>query len=134
MSENDNPHCGVGHDKWCTYCGQRGVRQEAVDKEKWGAPYTFGDSQAAINLMGDILTREEFQGIRPRVLRILSKQSGALKSLMVIQDKSIRETCLLVWHERFISKVESLPEVIQTHMRCVETGMYRKLLKESARK
>ena len=98
-----------------------------------GFKYTFGDSRAAINLTSSILEQSEFKNIRRKVSRLLTGQSVALKSLMAIRDKRSREASLKMYHDRFQLKVSDLPEIVRTHVLCVETGIYRQLLKSSKR-
>ena len=94
--------------------------------------HTFGTSQAAINLVEDILPKQE-PLVRRRASRVLSKQIVALKAITGIPDKGVRETTLLMWHGRFKELTESLPEILRDHIRCVETGLYRALMRESQR-
>lgn len=95
-----------------------------------GKKYTFGSSLASVNLLGDILERTEYIQYEKRVYRLLSKQCEALNSLKSLINKNVRETSLKMWHDRFKLLTEFLPEVIKTHIRCVETGIYRRMLKE----
>ena len=95
-----------------------------------GFLHTFGNSQAAINLMGNILEKQDYP-IKRKVLRLLSKQVNALTAVMDIKDKTVREATLAMWHKRFATLVSELPTVVETHVICVETGLFRKLLKES---
>ncbi len=95
-----------------------------------GFKCTLGKSQAAINLMS-MLQKPEYQGIRHKVLRILTKQICGMKAIMAIKDKVVREATLKMWHDRFVLLVINLPEVVKTHARSIETGIYRQLLKDS---
>jgi hypothetical protein len=96
-----------------------------------GFKYTFGDSQAAINLTSSILENPEYSGLRQKVSRLLTKQIITLKAIMEIRNNRIREASLTIWHSRFPSKLADLPEIVKTHVLCVETGVYRQLLKDS---
>jgi hypothetical protein len=96
-----------------------------------GIKHTFGESQAAINLMGNILEQPEYRKYKRVVCRKLSKQIKAMKALMIIENKVLRKDTLKMWHDKFISLTADLPEIIKTHTRCVETGIYRQLLKDS---
>jgi len=96
-----------------------------------GFNYTFGESQAAVNLMGNILQQPEYQAIKRKVCRILAKQIEGMKSLMVIKNKVDREATIRMWHDKFVTIIVDLPEVVKSHTRCVETGWYRQLLKDS---
>ncbi|MCJ7457411.1 MAG: hypothetical protein MUP17_00250 [candidate division Zixibacteria bacterium] len=103
-----------------------------MENEKGGGfKYTFGDSMAAVNLTSNILEKQEFRDIRHKVARLLTKQIIALKSLMAIRDKRMREASLKMWHDEFPLKVSDLPELVRTHVLCVETGIYRQLLRDS---
>ena len=93
--------------------------------------HTWGDSQAAINLATHILAQPEYNQYSKFVSRNLSKQFIALSSIMAIPDKNTRETTLKMWHDRFKGLVSVLPEVVRTHTLCVETGEYRKKLRQS---
>ena len=92
---------------------------------------TWGNSQASINLITNILIKEDYKVYTPTVCRLLSKQLTALAAIKDISDKNTRETTLRMWHERFWDLVSSLPELVQTHVICVETGVYRHLLERS---
>ena len=94
-----------------------------------GFLHTFGNSQAAINLMGNILAQAEYKPFKPRICRLLSKQSEAFNSLMAISNIRIRKAALEIWHKKFTLLTEGLPEIVKTHTCCVETGIYRRLLK-----
>ena len=96
-----------------------------------GIKFTFGDSQSAVNLMGSILQQPEYQKYKDVVCRKLSKQIEKMKAVGAIENQSIREATLKMWHDRFASGVSGLPEIVKTHTRCVETGMYRQLLRDS---
>lgn len=101
---------------------------------KWGFNYTFGDSKAAVNLMGNILQQDEYKRFKTRIIRMLSKQFNALHSLMMIADKNVRETSLKMWHDKFKQSFidyPECPEVIKTHTLNVETREFRLLLKRS---
>lgn len=91
--------------------------------------YTFGNSQAAQNLVSDILEQPQYQPYKEAVCRRLSKQTARLKAVMTIRDKTIREETLRMWHKTFVPWTEGLPELVKTHIRCVETGIYRQFLK-----
>ena len=95
-----------------------------------GTEYTFGNSQAAINLMGSILQQKEYQKYKRVTCRKLSKQIEAMKALMAIENKVVRRAALKIWHDKFTSLISDLPEIVKTHVRCVETGIYRELLKQ----
>lgn len=100
--------------------------------DKGGGPlYTFGNSKAAINLMGNILENPGYVMHRRKALRLLSKQTATLTAVMAIKNKSVREASLEMWHKRFATLISDLPEVVKSHVLCVETGLYRKLLEES---
>ena len=96
-----------------------------------GVKHTFGKSQAALNLVGDILEKPEHKEFRPKVFRLLSKQSEFLNSVMEISNKRVREACLKMSHDRFATSVAELPEIVRTHVLCVETGVYRQLVAKS---
>ena len=93
--------------------------------------HTWGNSQASVNLITQILIQPEYQQYSKFVRRHLTKQSVALNYIMSIPSKSIRETTLKMWHDKFFLQVISLPEVVKTHVLCVETSIYRQLLKDS---
>jgi len=92
--------------------------------------YTWGNSQSAINLT-TILERPEYQECSGRVCRVLSKYMAAMKSISLIEDKSIRETVLGIWYDRFRGSVADLPEVVHSHLLCVAKGRLRQLTRES---
>ncbi len=94
-----------------------------------GSKYTFGKSQSAINLMSSILCLEEYKIFKRKVCSLLSKQSEAFHSIMTMPNKRVRGATLKMWHERFAILCEDLPELVKTHTRCVETGLYRQFLK-----
>jgi len=96
-----------------------------------GFKFTFGDSQAAVNLMSSILQQPEYQRYRRKVCRKLSKQIEGMTALGTIGDKAIRDAMLGVWHGQFASRISDLPEIVKTHTRCVETGFYRQLLRRT---
>ena len=96
-----------------------------------GIKVTFGKSQAAINLTGSILQQPEYQRYKCFVYRKLSKQITGMKALMAIENKVIRRATLKMWHDKFTLAVSDLPEIVKTHTRCVETGIYRQLLRDS---
>ena len=91
--------------------------------------YTFGNSQAAQNLVGDILRKPEYEKYSEQVARLLSKQIVTLKSINHIPIDHIRKATLKMWHEHFISLCSKLPEIVRTHVLCVETGWYRQSLR-----
>lgn len=91
---------------------------------------TWGNSRSAINLV-TILLKPEYQECARRARRVLTKQFEALQSVMDIRCKNIREHSLYMWHERFPSLLSGLPEIVRTHILCVETGKYRQLLRLS---
>lgn len=92
--------------------------------------YTFGDSQAAQNLITDILNKPEYSKYSKRVAHLLGKQGVILKAVAIIQDETIRKATLKMWHDHFAQLCSDLPEIVRTHTLCVETGWYRQLLKE----
>ena len=92
--------------------------------------HTFGDSQAAVNLMVDILEKPEYKQYSPRVARLLAKQFKALKAVAEISDKSVREATLQMWHRRFIGLASGLPELVKTHTLCVAAGKYHQILND----
>ena len=94
-----------------------------------GCKYTFGKSQAAINLMDSILQQPEYQKYKQVVCRKLSKHIGGMNDLMAIENKVARKAMLKMWHDKFAFTVSGLPETVKTHARCVETGIYRQLLR-----
>lgn len=96
-----------------------------------GFKFTFGESQAAMNLMGNILQQSDYQKYQRIVCRKLSKQIEVMKAMMFIENKTLRKATLKLWHEKFTLESDTLPEIIKTHMRCVETGIYRQLLKDT---
>ena len=91
--------------------------------------YTFGKSQAATNLLCDILENPEYKQCSRRVARLLSKQFKALLAAAKISDKGVRNATLRLWHDKFETLTDGLPEVVKTHIRCVETGKFRQILK-----
>ena len=91
--------------------------------------YTFGNSQAAQNLMVDILRKPEYIKYSKRVARLLSKQNIILRTVQFIPKETIRKATLKMWHEHFVDLCVDLPEVVKTHTLCIETGWYRQLLK-----
>jgi len=93
---------------------------------------TFGDSKAAINLIG-ILNGVEDKRIKHRASKILSKYQGSLKPLSRIPDKEIRETAYNLWRSHFIEWVDraNFPIVIETHMKCVIVGEFRKAIRRN---
>lgn len=93
--------------------------------------YTFGNSQAAKNLIGNILTMPEHVGYARKVARLLDKQFKTLTAVAGITDRTIREATLQIWHKRFGSLLDGLPEIVRTHVLCVENGKYRQLLASS---
>jgi len=94
--------------------------------------YTFGNSQSAQNLMGDILKNPEYEKYSKRVAHLLSKQITIFKSVNCISNEHIRKATLKMWHEHFIPLCSDLPEVVKTHTLCVETGWYRQLLRNGS--
>lgn len=96
-----------------------------------GTKFTFGDSQSAVNLMGSILQQPEYQKYKRTVCRKLSKQIEGMKALMPIENEVVRKATLKMWHDKFLPSISNLPEVVKTHTRCVETGVYRQLLREN---
>ena len=94
-----------------------------------GFSNTFGKAKAAINLTTSILENPEYQYTRRKVCRLLSKQIEAYNFLMAIPNTHTRRACLKMFHDKFVERVTDLPEIVKTHTRCVETGIYRKLLK-----
>ena len=94
--------------------------------------YTFGDSQASVNLML-ILRKPENTPYSRRAQRMLSKYIEATKALLSIPHKETRETALTLWRDRFRKQVEKIdfPCVIKTHINCVAVSYYRKRLKEA---
>ena len=90
---------------------------------------TFGNSQAAQNLVGDILRKPEYEKYSKRVAHLLSKQSAFFSNVSYIPDETIRKATLRKWHEHFAGLVDGLPEIVKTHTICVETGWYRQALR-----
>ena len=91
--------------------------------------YTFGNSQSEINLVSSILTNPQYAIYSRKVARLLSKQFQALNMVSTIPDERIKRHTMRMWHERFVSLLNDLPEIVKTHTLCVETGKYRQLLK-----
>lgn len=93
--------------------------------------YTFGDSQASINLMS-ILRQPANTPYSRRIQRMLSKYIEATKALTIVLHKETRETALKLWRDRFKEQVEKsgFPTIVKTHINCVAVGYYRKRLKE----
>ena len=88
---------------------------------------TFGDSKAAINLMGT-LNMPEYSLYARKVRRLLAKQIRYLKAIRTITDIAVQITILKLWQDRFSSMVNNteMPEDIKTHTLCVATTFYRK--------
>ena len=82
-----------------------------------------------MNLITNILENPEYKVYTRKVARLLGKQFKAFLAVIEISDKETREAALKMWHDKFKERTENLPEVIKTHIRCVETGKYRQLLK-----
>ena len=91
--------------------------------------YTFGKSQAAQNLIANILQKPEYVQYSKRVARLLSKQSAILNMVAFIPNETTKKATLRMWHEHFAGLTLGLPEIVKTHTLCVETGWYRQLLK-----
>ena len=91
--------------------------------------YTFGNSQAAQNLIGNILPKPEYMKYSKRVTRLLSKQISILKLVNCISNETTRKATLRMWHRHFVELCLDLPEAVRTHTLCVETGWYRQTLK-----
>jgi hypothetical protein len=106
------------------------VCKQESKTEGGGIKYTYGTSSCSINLI-NILDKPEYIAIRDRVFSILSRQDFRLNQLMNIENKNVRDTSLLLWHKRFVDLIKDLPEVVRTHTLCVETAIYRKLLRKS---
>ena len=98
-----------------------------------GFSHTFGNTKAAINLTTSILENPEYQQFRRKVCRLLSKQIETLNSLTEISNSRVRKASLKVWHDKFAMQVIGLPEIVKTHTLCVETGIYRRLLKTAGK-
>ena len=92
--------------------------------------HTFGDSQASINLIDNILAKPEYIKTRSKVFRLLARQLQAFAVIVAIPDEKVRLATLRMWHDKFAAKVAELPEIVRTHTLCVETGQYRKRLRE----
>ena len=95
-----------------------------------GSKYTFGDSQASINLIDDILAKPEYVKNRSKVFRLLGTQLQAFAVIVTIPDRKVRQATLGMWHDRFALRAAELPEIVRTHTICVETGHYRERLRE----
>jgi len=89
--------------------------------------YMWGKSQAAINLITTLNTPEYSDHAR-RVRKILHTQLRAMESIMDIKDTHFKRATLELWHHQFSGKLIDLPEVIRTHVLCVETGKFRELI------
>jgi predicted RNase H-like HicB family nuclease len=107
------------------------MTEKGIIHKGGGVAYSFGESKAAINLMSNILEMPEYKGIRHNVLSNLARQDTHLNAIMDIKDKNTRQACLEMWHMRFVGITEGYPEVVRSHVRNVETAIYRKLLKRS---
>lgn len=94
-----------------------------------GFAHTFGSSKAAIHLTTNILAKEEYKLFKRKVCHLLSKQIEVFNSIMMISNIRVRKTTLKLWHDRFNQLTDDLPEVVKTHTRCVETGIFRQMLK-----
>ena len=94
--------------------------------------YTFGDFPSAINL-AKTLKRPEYQNYARTSCKMLSKQIAALKAIMFIPSKEVREATLLIFNKNFRTQINQrdIPDVIRTHICCVATGYYRHYLATS---
>ena len=93
--------------------------------------HTFGDSKAAVNLVG-ILNKPEHRLYTRRASRMLAKYFTSLRAISNIPHKETRETVLKLWLTRFkeLSNSSNFPLVIETHLNTVATGYKRQLMKE----
>lgn len=91
---------------------------------------TFGKIKSAQNLM-TILSKPEHTQFSHKASRILAKYFHSTKAITDITDKETRETCLILWRDRFLGWIDRsmFPTIIETHMKCVIVSQYRKLLK-----
>ena len=91
--------------------------------------HTFGDFPSAVNL-AKTLKRPEYQDYARTSCRMLSKQIAALKAIMFIPSKEVREATLLIFNKNFRTQINQrdIPDVVKTHICCVATGYYRHYL------
>lgn len=91
--------------------------------------YMWGKSQAAVNLITALKT-PEYEMFARIVRRRVSTQIRGLEAMMTITEPHFRRAALEMWHKQFPAKLPELPEVIRTHILCVETSKFRELLKK----
>ena len=93
--------------------------------------YTFGNSQAAVNLMKTLRT-DSYSCYTRDVLRPLSKFSHCSSAIMQIPDASLCEAVLLVWRRLFEDyiKAKDIPEKLKTLACCVITTRFRIMRKQ----
>lgn len=94
--------------------------------------YTFGDSKASTSLVS-ILNKEGNGLYGHKVGRIIDKYLKALIALERIPNKDIRETAYKLWRNHFIERTDNtkFPYVIETHLKSIIVGEYRKAMRFS---
>jgi len=90
--------------------------------------HTFGNSQASVNLITDILEKPEYKNYSTKVARVLDKHFKVLIVVSRIPNETIRRATMEMWHKHFSARLEGLPEIIKTHTLCVMSTRYHELL------
>ena len=94
---------------------------------------TFGDSQAAQNLVTSMLNNPDYASYKSRATRILAKWFEYSSAVMGIQNKTIRLGILTLERKHFLTWIDKadFPKVMKTHMCNVIVGQHRRLINES---
>ena len=92
---------------------------------------TFGNTQAALNLVGNILP--DYPLLKKKVSSLLSVYLGDTAMLMYIPDKKVRRQALLLWRNHLLKYLltKEFPLVVRTHVSNLIIGRYRQLLREA---